>query len=367
MNYARESHTATLLTNGLVLAAGGVTAGFGGGPLATCELYSPASQLWTNTGSMKMARYGHTAVLLTNGLVLVAGGISNPVVWASSELYNPGTSTWTPTGNLNAPRFFASAFLLTNGTGLVVGGEAADSTILSSAEIYDPGTGLWRYTASPMLLAQYQAICQLLPDGQVLVAGGLTNGTVTGFSELYDPVADSWSQTGSMNTPRESAGSVVLNNGIVLVAGGDGGDGNSLTNAELYDPETGVWTVTGAMLEGRDGPFPMVLLANGKALATGGLPANNDLSTGTAELYTTTVQSILLMNPTLLTVGAFQFSFVFTPGAGSTVFSTTNLGLPLVDWTTLGSATEVSPGQFQFTDPQATTNYPQRFYRVSSP
>lgn len=365
MNYARQYHTTTLLTNGLVLAAGGVTAGTGGGPLSTCELYSPATGLWTNTGSMQTARYGHTAVLLTNGFVLVAGGISNSITWASSELYNPAAGTWTSTGNLNTPRAFASAFLLTNGTVLVVGGQGTGSTTLSTAEIYNPATGLWRYTASPMLMAQYQPISQLLPDGQVLVAGGLTNGTaVSGYSELYDPASDSWSQTGSMNTPRESAGSVLLNNGIVLVAGGS--NGNTLTNAELYDPAGGFWTVTGAMLEGRNGPFPIVLLANGRALATGGLPANNDLSTGTAELYTTTVPTIRILNPTRLAGGVFQFSFTNTPGTGSTVLSTTNLGLPLANWTTLGSATEVSPGQFQFTDPQAA-NSSKRFYRVRSP
>ncbi|HKW27824.1 MAG TPA: kelch repeat-containing protein [Verrucomicrobiae bacterium] len=368
MNYARQYHTATLLTNGLVLAAGGLTVGSGGQTLSACELYSPATGLWTNTGSMKTARYSHTAVLLTNGFVLVAGGISNSVTLASSELYNPTAGTWTSTGNLNTPRAFASAFLLTNGTVLVVGGQGTNNATLSSAEIYNPGTGLWHYTASPMLASQYQPISQLLPDGRVLVAGGSTNGTtVTGFSELYNPVSDSWSQTGFMNTPCEAAGSVLLTNGVVLVAGGnDGNSGNYMTNAELFVPGTGIWTVTGSMKEGRSGPFPIVLLANGQALATGGIPANNDLSTGTAELYTTTVPSIRILNPTRLTGGAFQFSFTNTPGAGSTVFTTTNLGLPFANWTTLGSATEVSPGQFQFTDPQATNNS-KRFYRVRSP
>jgi PKD repeat protein len=368
MNYARQNHTATLLTNGLVLAAGGLTAGTGGGPLSTCELYSPVTGLWTNTGSMKTARSSHTAVLLTNGLVLVAGGISNSVTLASSELYNPAAGTWTSTGNLNTPRSSASAFLLTNGTVLVVGGQGTNNATLASAEIYNPGTGLWRYTASPMLMAQYQPICQLLPDGRVLVAGGSTNGTtVTGFSELYNLVSDSWSQTGFMNTPREAAGSALLTNGVVLVAGGNNGNsGNYMTNAELFVPGTGIWTVTGAMKEGRSGPFPVVLLANGQALATGGIPANNDLSTGTAELYTTTVPIITILNPIRLAGGAFQFSFTNTPGAGSTVFTTTNLGLSFANWTTLGSATEVSPGQFQFTDPLATNNS-KRFYRVRSP
>jgi len=369
MNNARENHTATLLTNGLVLAAGGQTAGVGGQFVSACELYSPATGLWTNTGSLNSARAFHAAVLLTNGFVLVAGGISNSVTIASSELYNPATGTWSYTGNMNTPRAFASAFLLTNGTVLVVGGQGTNiSTTLSSAEIYNPVTGLWRYTASPMLASQYQPISQLLPDGRVLVAGGLTNGTsVSGFSELYNPVSDGWSQTGFMNTPREAAGSVLLTNGVVLVAGGNNGNsGNYMTNAELFVPGTGIWTVTGAMKEGRSGPFPMVLLANGQALATGGIPANNDLSTGTAELYATTVPSISILNPIRLAGGAFQFSFTNTPGAGSTVFTTTNLGLPFTNWTTLGSAMEVSPGQFQFTDSQATNNS-RRFYRVRSP
>jgi hypothetical protein len=93
--------------------------------------------------------------------------------------------------------------------------------------------------------------------------------------------------------------------------------------------------------------------------------ASNDLSTGTAELYTTAAPTIRILNPTKLAGGAFQFSYTYTPGSGSTVFGTRNLGLPFTNWMVLGSATEVSGGQFQFTDPQ--TNLPRRFYRVRSP
>lgn len=368
LNTQRQWHTATLLTNGLVLAAGGATAGSGGGPLSSCEIYSQGTGLWTNTSPMSFARYLHTATMLTNGLVLVTGGVSNSAPLASSELYNPSSGTWTRTGNLNTPRFSAAAFLLTNGTVLVVGGQGTNSAILSSAEIYNPATGLWRYTANPMLASHSQPISTLLPDGRVLVAGGSTNGTsVSGFSEIYDPASDNWSQTGFMTTPREAAGSVLLNNGVVLVAGGDDGtSGNDLTNAELFVPATGIWTVTGAMKEARSGSFPMILLSTGQALATGGLPANNDLSTGTAELYTTQEPLISILNPTKIAGGAFEFFFTNTPNAGSTVFSTTNMGLSLANWTILGSATEVSPGRFEFTDPRATNNS-RRFYRVRSP
>ena len=67
---ARSSHTATLLPNGKVLVAGGSAPT---GPLACAELYDPASGTWTATGSLGTARYSHTATLLPNGKVLVAG------------------------------------------------------------------------------------------------------------------------------------------------------------------------------------------------------------------------------------------------------------------------------------------------------
>ena len=67
MSVGRFGHTATLLPNGKVLVAGGY--------IASAELYDPASGTWTNTGSMSTARAGHTATLLPNGKVLVAGGV----------------------------------------------------------------------------------------------------------------------------------------------------------------------------------------------------------------------------------------------------------------------------------------------------
>jgi hypothetical protein len=78
------------------------------------------------------------------------------------------------------------------------------------------------------------------------------------------------------------------------------------------------------------------------------------------------VPPIVLTNSTPLPGGAFQFGFTNVPGLSFTAFATTNVALPLTNWTQLGAVAEVSPGQFQFTDPQ-TTNTPQRFYRVRSP
>lgn len=78
------------------------------------------------------------------------------------------------------------------------------------------------------------------------------------------------------------------------------------------------------------------------------------------------VAPIVLTNLALLPGGAFQFGFTNTPGMNFTAYGTTNLSLPFTNWPRLGSATEITSGQFQFTDLQATTNA-DRFYRVTSP
>ena len=93
-----------------------------------------------------------------------------------------------------------------------------------------------------------------------------------------------------------------------------------------------------------------------------GLVNGNDLT------FTTLAQAIpaTLQQPVMLTNGVFQFSFTNYPGTTFSVLSSTTLSLELSNWIVLGSAQEVSPGQFQFTDLQAT-NHLQRFYTVRSP
>src|SRR5436190_1428282 len=111
LNTARYGHTATLLPNGKVLVAGGF--GITSGVLTSVELYDPASGTWSATGNLNTARYLHTATLLPNGRVLVAGGLDsslNPS--ASAELYDTASGTWSATGNLNTERELPTATLL---------------------------------------------------------------------------------------------------------------------------------------------------------------------------------------------------------------------------------------------------------------
>ena len=128
----RANHTATLLPDGRVLVTGGY-----GSPSAV--VYDPVSNTWTETGSMSIARYFHAAALLPNGKVLVTGGrgsTGDNVAKASAELYNPATGTWSATGSLNDARNSHTATLLSNGYVLIAGG--SNDTTLASTELYGP-------------------------------------------------------------------------------------------------------------------------------------------------------------------------------------------------------------------------------------
>ena len=206
----RLGQTMTRLTNGQVLVAGGTY--LTGGSLANAELYDPNTGVWTATGSLQTHRYHHTATLLTNGLVLVAGGSQGSLPppyaeLASAELYNPGTGTWTNTGSLHIARADHTATLLPDGRVLVAGGGTEIYTAFRESEIYDPATGTWSL-AGLLHTPRLGPTSALLTNGLVLIAGGLgTNTHALASMELYDPHPrhlDPW--RGHAHQPRQPSG-----------------------------------------------------------------------------------------------------------------------------------------------------------------
>lgn len=189
------AHTATLLSNGSVLVAGGFVAGTG--VVNSAELYDPAAGTWSMTGSMSLSRAYHTATLLASGEVLVAGGEDPGVPPAngplsSAELYDPVSGTWSATGNMSFARAVHTAMLLPDDTVLVAGGIAGSPAggltgpLLSSAELYDPVAGTWSTTGSLATARAYHT-ATLLQNGAVLAAGG-DGGANNGVA---DPLASS--------------------------------------------------------------------------------------------------------------------------------------------------------------------------------
>jgi sugar lactone lactonase YvrE/N-acetylneuraminic acid mutarotase len=302
---ARMEHSATTLLSGQVLVAGG-----GGAlcfntcsPLASTELYDPTSGRWLPSGSMSQARMGHTASRLSDGRVLVVGGegasttvTAGPL--ASAEIFDPATSAWTATASMGNARVGHTATVLRSGKVLVEGGSSLNmyDFAIPSSELYDPVTGTWT-TTGRLRQRRVSATATLLPDGRVLVAGGLgaPDGEEGGLvyplasAELYDPGAGTWSGTGDMAVARYSHTATLLPGGEVLVVGGQGTAESYLQSAELFDPATGAWRPAAIPVAGHAGHIA-TLLPNGSLLVAGGGQTYADTlvrlpSVASAEVY----------------------------------------------------------------------------------
>jgi hypothetical protein len=269
MLVARCTHSATLLQNGQVLLAGGQT---NGGETATAELFDPASSTFTATGSMTSPRGSQTATLLSNGKVLITGGINCPTTCTvnnTAELYDPSWGTFAPTGSMSVARSGHTATLLSTGNVLIAGGEDCASSCVNynSAEIYNPTTGAFSPTGTMLVSGQDQTAV-LLPSGKVLFVGGYVGGEPSTTAEIYDPSLGAFSQTGNLNIARTTVTATVLTNGTVLIAGGVS-TVSFPTAAEIYDPTAGTFALAGSLHEPRI-YTTATLLSNGTVVIAGG-------------------------------------------------------------------------------------------------
>lgn len=213
----------------------------------------------------------------THPLASASGSPASVESEAAASAPQASAPSWHPTANMLTPHAFHTSTLLTDGTVLVVGGlinDRVDGKVSGASERFDPGRDSWSATAK-MLTPRWSHTATLLPDGEVLVAGGYIDSTESMDSaELYDPASGRWTATGSMHEGRGGSTATLLRDGRVLVVAGGTEDatlegGPRSRTAELYDPATGTWTATASMIEARQG-FTATLLPDGRVLVAGG-------------------------------------------------------------------------------------------------
>lgn len=309
----RSYHSATLLPNGKVLVAGGRE---GSPTVRSVSLYDPATDTWSAAADMITTRNSHKATLLQNGQVLVTGGMtSSNISTASAEIYNPSTDSWSSAGNIPGGwRARHTATLLTNGKVLVAGGISCclpPMDPIFSTALYDPATNSWT-SAGNLASSRADAAAVLLSNvgppatEYVLIIGGSESTQQRASAEIYDPVANTWAPAASMATARGAPVATLLANGNVFVTGGHQ---SALT--EIYDPALNTWASAASMSNQRIA-HTATLLTNGTVLVAGGqattgyLDASEvyDPATNTWGLPATMTTSRALHTATLLPNGA---------------------------------------------------------------
>lgn len=303
LNYPRLQHTATLLPDGKVLIAGG-----GEGPdiidgysvVDQAELFDPGTKTFSVAG--QIARDSHTATLLQSGDVLLAGGETG----------------WSPNGNAYGNP------------------EPIDS---ATAEVDQESSEFSVTATGSMLTVREGHSASILNDGKVLITGGLFALSASPWwqaldeSEVFDPASGKFTAVGPMTSERWGHTSTLLQNGKVLITGG----GSSLfsNTAELFDPGTGTFKVIGNMAVQRGGhtatllPDGKVLIAGNSAMAEVYDPSTELFSpTGTMNTARQWHTATLLPNGTVLIAGGYLV------GSGS--INTTEIYDPATGEFTLG-------------------------------
>lgn len=306
MTVPRALHAATAMGDGRVLICGGTANAQVGGVLASAEIYDPVAETFLPAASMSSARQGHTATLLPKGQVLITGGSQNVGFrseLASAEIYDPQSGIFRATGSMNTPREGHTATLLRDGRVLIAGGSPNGVNTTDSAEIYDPARGQFIAT-SPMTVPREAHTATLLRNGKVLIAGGGRGGMPGGYiaydtAEIFDPTLGTFSALAAhMVSDRVGHVAALLNDGRVLIAGGKSGkilmSGFEhslfwlapLDSAEVYDPETSSFRAVSPMRKSHYLGIATVL-PDGDVLITGGWALKGPVIVGraTAELF----------------------------------------------------------------------------------
>ena len=288
MNQGRGGASGILLSNGKVLAIGGVYyTGSAYASRQSSELFDPATNTWSTSGNLITSRRGHFAVRLANGNVLVGGGVTGSNTYlASVELYDVATGTFTAKASMPAARGDTNAALLPNGNVIVMGGYNSSNGHMKTAVVYDVTGNSWS-TLSSQMNSQHSngSAVVVLADGRVLIGGGWNGGTGVSAIDIFDPTTNTFAAAAGLPSFSFGRGNVTahqLADGLVAFFGGSSGAGQIADTIVLFDPTNNKMTTEVNTMRWWRYQHSSALLDDGRVLIVGG----NHPNTSTADLYT---------------------------------------------------------------------------------
>ena len=350
-----RSAPAVLLMSGKVLVAGGYTCDGSGNcsSLNSVELYDPNAGTFGSAGTMTQSRTGHTMTLLNNGNVLIAGGQTctsasscNPL--SGAEIYDPTAGTFTATlNNMRVARVDASAVELSSGTVLVAGG--FNGNLPTVTELYNPTTNRFASSTPLLNVPRFSATATLLNNGQVLLAGGSTctsPGCPTNAAEIYNPTANTFSELNNeMIVSRFDHTATLTSNGQVFIAGGfsscSSSPCTSEASTEIFDPVAGTFT-SGQSVANPIAGHTGNLTPNGSVVLVGGINAGvtqsndawyqptNPTPSGLVSIAITPASTVLVAGQTQQFIATGTFSDASTQTLQSVIWNSSNPSVAVV-------------------------------------
>lgn len=239
LHFPRELHTATLLSDGYVLLAGGFS---NNAILDSTELYDPVAKRFKDGPTMHDKRFGQSATPLEDGVLVVGGRGPSDVSLNACERFDTKTKTFVPASPMHQDRFRHTATLLADGRLLVTGGYSSQQKrTLDTAEIYDPTTDVWTLLTAPMQNGRMDHTATLLPDGRVLIVGGWSSqkGSTLATADLFNPTDGTFSPASPLPVSCHEQAAVLLPDGAVLIIGGlhiAAGEQKTLSTVFRYQP-----------------------------------------------------------------------------------------------------------------------------------
>ena len=320
---ARALHTATLLQNGAIFVAGGVDST--GSALSQTALVTATT---VKPGpALLQARVGHGAALLHDGRVVLVGGQSStnaPAALGSTEVYDPLAGSVSKGPDLTTPRSEAVAvtFGPASSQQVLVAGGTSGSANLGSAEVLDFAAGKATALTSSLAEPVSGASAALMDDGTVVMVGGTTPAGTAG-AEVFDPTTGAFTAVNVM--VRRMGGALVANGSEALVAGGQSTIGPEATT-ESYNLASRAFAQS-ALLDQARRDAAAVRLPNGLAVV-GGRNASAALSE--VEILTgSTFASSTVTGTTALATGRYGHTATVVNGSILVIGGFNGSGAPL--------------------------------------